>query len=74
MARERSLSITHSDSFQARFPALVSVTGISPKSELVLRHQCFPDLLSLLEEQASTSRIGLSGFYIRRSSRIFRRT
>jgi peptidoglycan/LPS O-acetylase OafA/YrhL len=57
--------------FQEKFPALFSVTRIGPNGvSLFFAISGFLICSRLLEEQASTGRISLSGFYIRRASRI----
>ena len=57
--------------FQTRFPGLVSVTRIGPNGvSLFFAISGFLICSRLLEEQASTGHISLSGFYIRRASRI----
>ena len=57
--------------FQTRFPTLVSVTRLGPNGvSLFFAISGFLICSRLLEEHASTGRISLSGFYIRRASRI----
>lgn len=58
-------------SFQTRLPLLFALTRIGPNGvSLFFAISGFLICSRLLEEQASTGRISISGFYVRRASRI----